>query len=162
MPVVSKAGNQEIKRLLGSPLGQGKTRIFAIAGMIAGLAGVALGIFVIMTLYGESASIASADNAAFHSWLESLTWYTGFGMIAFGVAALFSALSKRKYMLVSLAIGLGMGILAISYINWLRNPAPWGESDFVLFQELILVIEVVAFAPFLIGFIVEIVRIAQE
>jgi len=43
----------EIKRLLGSPLGQGKTRVFAIAGMITGLIGVVIGIIVILTLFPE-------------------------------------------------------------------------------------------------------------
>jgi hypothetical protein len=157
----------EIKRLLGSPLGQGKTRIFAIAGMIAGLAGVGLGIFVIMTLYGVDATIAQGASLlgnppAFNAWLEEITWYTGFGIIAFAVAAIFSGLSKRKYMLVSLAIGLGMGLLAILYINYMRPDTPWSDSNFSLFQSLILLMELVAFVPFLLGFIVEIVRIAQE
>ncbi|HME51585.1 MAG TPA: hypothetical protein VKM55_05165 [Candidatus Lokiarchaeia archaeon] len=157
----------EIKRLLGSPLGQGKTRIFAIAGMIAGLAGVGLGIFVIMTLYGQDATVAQGASLlgnppAFNVWLEQLTWYTGFGMIAFAVAGLFSALSKRKYMLVSVAIGIVMGLLAIFYIDFWRNPTPWPASDFALFQDFILLMELVAFVPFLLGFIVEIVRIAQE
>ena len=153
----------EIKRLLGSPLGQGKTRIFAIAGMIAGLAGVALGIFVIMTLYGEGASIAAADTPEFHTWLEQITWYTGFGMIAFAVAGILSVVSKRKYMLVTVVIGIVMGLLAILYIDFARPMGlPWSDSDFVLFQYLILLMELVAFVPFTLGFIVEIVRIAQE
>ena len=155
----------EIKRLLGSPLGQGKTRVFAIAGMIAGLAGVALGIFVIISLFpDQGADIVkqtTGNPPPFNAWLETLTWYTGFGMIAFAVAAVFSALSKRKYMLVSVAIGILMGVIAILYIDYLR-PAPLTVSDFPLFQDLILLMEIVAFVPFLIGFLVEVVRIAQE
>jgi len=152
----------EIKRLLGSPLGQGKTRIFAIAGMIAGVAGVCLGIFVIMTLYDKAASIAAADTPEFHTWLELITWYTGFGMIAFAVAGVFSAISKRKYMLVSVVIGIVMGLLAIVYIDFGRQTPPWSPDTFAMFQLLILMMELVAFVPFLIGFIVEIVKIAQE
>jgi hypothetical protein len=163
----------EIKRLLGSPLGQGKTRVFAIAGMIAGLAGVGLGIFVILSLFGQDVSITSiinqtlpAEVPAFHAWLQELTWYTGFGMIAFGVAALFSALSKRMYMLVALLIGLGMGILTILYINMWRpyfgQTILWAAESFTVFQMLVLVMELIAFVPFLIGFLVEIVKIAQE
>jgi hypothetical protein len=154
----------EIKRLLGSPLGQGKTRIFAIAGMIAGLAGVGIGIFVILTLFDKTFDIASVFNQTnppspatplFHDWLQSLTIYTGIGMGAFGVAALFSALSKRTYMLVALLIGLGMGIIGILYINQLR-------PNYGTFQILVLLFELVAFTPFLIGFVAEVVKIAQE
>lgn len=157
----------EIKRLLGSPLGQGKTRIFAIVAMIAGLAGVGLGIYVIMTLYGTDYTIAQGSNLSgnpspFNVWLQDLTWFTGFGMIAFVIAGVFSALSKRKYLLVSVAIGIIMGCLAILYIDFWRNTPPWSTADFALFQDLILVMELVAFLPFLLGFIVEIVRIAQE
>ncbi|MHA1847040.1 MAG: hypothetical protein ACTSXU_05295, partial [Promethearchaeota archaeon] len=75
---------QEIKRLLGSHLGKGKTRILAIASMIAGLVGVGFAAFVIITLYDKNVSI-TADDAAFHAWLETLTWYTGFGLLSFGV-----------------------------------------------------------------------------
>ncbi len=166
----------EIKRLLGSPLGQGKTRIFAIAGMIAGLAGVALGIFVILTLYEKTVDITSVANQTalipgakplFNVWLETLTTYTAIGMIAFGVAALFSALSKRTYMLVALLIGLGMGIVCIMYINigrpHINEPiTAWGLDLFNVFQTLILVFELIAFTPFLIGFVAEIIKIAQE
>lgn len=153
----------EIKRLLGSPLGQGKTRIFAIAGMIAGLVGVGFGIFVLISLYpdqGRSITILPTD---LHPWLETLTLYTGIGMIAFGVAALFSALSKRIYMLVALLIGLGMGIIGILYINnWRPTGYDWAESTFSVFQVLILLFELIAFSPFLIGFVAEIIKIAQE
>ncbi len=91
-------------------------------------------------------------------------------MIAFGVAALFSALSKRMYMLVALLIGLGMGIIAILYINTpnigtgFGRPVgyEWVLALFQTFQVLITVFELVAFAPFLIGFIAEIIKIAQE
>jgi hypothetical protein len=168
----------EIKRLLGSPLGQGKTRIFAITGMIAGLAGVALGIYVILSLYtandGSNITVAITSTASqtignpppFHAWLQSLTIFTGIGMAAFGVAALFSALSKRTYMLIALLIGLGMGIVGISYINWLRPNMGitdiWSNDLFSVFQTLILVFELVAFTPFLIGFVAEIIKIAQE
>jgi hypothetical protein len=165
----------EIKRLLGSPLGQGKTRIFAIAGMIAGLAGVAIGIFVILTLYEKTADIATVfnqtnpplpDTPLFHQWLQTLTIYTGVGMAAFGVAALFSALSKRTYMLIALLIGLGMGIVGILYINmWRPNYGvviAWSVDLFSTFQILVLLFELVAFTPFLIGFVAEIIKIAQE
>nr|MDO8116081.1 hypothetical protein [Candidatus Sigynarchaeota archaeon] len=120
---------QEIKRLLGSPLGQGKTRIFAIAGMVAGLTGVGLAVFIIFTLYGMDATTYQANTyecifagilggaSPNNCWLETLTWMTGFGMIAFGVAVLFSVLSKRTYMVVTLAAGLAMGLLTIFYIN---------------------------------------------
>ncbi|NMC06039.1 MAG: hypothetical protein GYA24_12560 [Candidatus Lokiarchaeota archaeon] len=153
----------EIKRLLGSPLGQGKTRIFAIAGMIAGLAGVFFGILVLMSLYPEQGRAITDVPLEFHPWLENLTFTTGFGMIAFGVAALFSALSKRVYMLVALLIGLGMGIIGILYINmWRPAGYNWAESTFSVFQVLILVFELVAFTPFLIGFVAEIIKIVQE
>nr|MDO8083388.1 hypothetical protein [Candidatus Sigynarchaeum springense] len=161
----------EIKRLLGSPLGQGKTRIFAIAGMVAGLVGVGFGIFVLLTLFDNSQYSTTLTQATItDSWLQSLSWPTGLGMIAFGVAALFSALSKRLYMLVALLIGLGMGILAILYINTPNTGSGWGRPTgyiwpltlFQTFQVLITVFELVAFAPFLVGFIAEIIKIAQE
>nr|MDO8110317.1 hypothetical protein [Candidatus Sigynarchaeota archaeon] len=81
------------------------------------------------------------------------------------------ALSKRKFMLVALAIGLGMGILTILYINNWRPyigdavygvTVAWDATAFTLFQFLILLMEIIAFAPFLIGFIIEVVKIAQE
>jgi len=164
----------EIKRLLGSPLGQGKTRIFAIAGMIAGLAGVAIGIFVILTLFEKDITITSTlnqtlplDKPAFNAWLETVTTYTAIGMIAFGVAALFSAISKRMYMLVALLIGLAMGIICVLYVNSSLRPhygdtSPWPVDTFATFQLLILLFELVAFTPFLIGFVAEIIKIAQE
>ncbi len=157
----------EIKRLLGSPLGQGKTRIFAITGMIAGLAGVGLAIFVLLTLFDETqfvrVAIPEPKVQIANSWLELLTWYTGFGMIAFGVAALFSALSKRMYMLIALLIGLGMGITMILYVDYARPSGNlWGADAFNIFQILITIMELVAFSPFLIGFVAEIIKIAQE
>nr|MDO8110829.1 hypothetical protein [Candidatus Sigynarchaeota archaeon] len=76
----------EIKRLLGSPLGQGKTRVFAIAGMITGLIGVVIGIIVILTLFPEQGVniTVSSPIDLINPWLQSLTVYTGVGMIAFG------------------------------------------------------------------------------
>jgi hypothetical protein len=154
----------EIKRLLGSPLGQGKTRIFAIAGMIAGLVGVGFGIFVLFTLFDNTQYTATPPNVGItNAWLEMLTWFTGFGMIVFGVASLFSALSKRTYMLVALLIGLGMGIATILYINnWRPSGISWSVDAFNVFQILITFMELVSFTPFLIGFVAEIIKIAQE
>jgi hypothetical protein len=161
----------EIKRLLGSPLGQGKTRIFAIAGMIAGLVGVGFGIFVIITLYDSTQYVTTPLAATVTDlWLQTLSYSTGIGMIIFGIAALFSLLSKRMYMLVALLIGLGMGILAILYINTPNLGGGWGRpsgmtwilSLFQTFQILIMLFELVAFTPFLIGFVAEIIKIAQE
>ncbi|MHA1681735.1 MAG: hypothetical protein ACTSUE_12060 [Promethearchaeota archaeon] len=152
----------EIKRLLGSRLGKGKTRVLAIGGMIAGIVGVGFAIFVIYTLYGADSSITS-DPGTLHPWLETLTWMTGVGLIAFGVAALLSVVSGRKYMAVTLAVGLIMGLLAILYVNNLRPAGTgWATDTFAVFQLLVLVMELVAFIPFLLGFIVEIVRIIQE
>ncbi|MEX2682587.1 MAG: hypothetical protein Q6373_013385 [Candidatus Sigynarchaeota archaeon] len=161
----------EIKRLLGSPLGQGKTRIFAIAGMVAGLVGVGFGIVVLLTLFDSGRYVQNPGPPATvtinNPWLEELTWFTLFGMIAFGVASLFSALSKRMYMLVALIIGLGMGIAAATYISYGRpgiSPPSltWSADAFGVFQVLITLMELVAFAPFLIGFVAEIIKIAQE
>lgn len=161
---------QEIKRLLGSPLGQGKTRVFAITSIISGLAGVGLAIFVIYTLFSVTDATRNLyecpiqwDPAAgaFDCWLQTLTWFTGIGMIAFGIAAAMAALSKRTYMLVTLAIGLVMGIFTILYVNeWRPTFGPPGVFD--LFQLLILVMEIVAFAPFTLGVVVELVKISQE
>ncbi|MBD3188802.1 hypothetical protein GF325_18380 [Candidatus Bathyarchaeota archaeon] len=159
----------EIKRLLGSRLGKGKTRILAIAGMVAGLVGVGFAIFVIYNLYSEDVGITTVANqisGAFNNWLETLTIFTGIGLIAFGVAAALSLISGRKYMAITLIIGLGMGVLAILYVNWLRpyygEQVEWNVETFGVFQLLLLVMEVVAFAPFTIGFIIEVIRIMQE
>lgn len=161
----------EIKRLLGSPLGMGKTRTFAILGMVIGLVGVGIGIFVIYTAYSKDNSILEDPGQWLtlynKGYLEVLSWGTGIGLAAFGVAFLFGALSKRKYMIVTLAIGLGMGLLTILYINTPQLRPPTTEmaassTVFGLFQLLITLMELVAFLPFTIGVLVEIVRIVQE
>ncbi|MFX0102130.1 MAG: hypothetical protein ACFFCS_21370 [Candidatus Hodarchaeota archaeon] len=157
----------EIKRLLGSPLGMGKTRTFAILGMIIGLVGVGIGIFVIYTAYSEGVDVVTRNGGAdYHPWLEMLSWGTGIGLGAFGAALLFGALAQRKYMIVTLAIGLGMGLLTILYINtpdFRPSDAEMAiSSTFGLFQLLLTLMELVAFIPFTLGVIIEMVRIIQE
>ena len=155
----------EIKRLLGSPLGMGKTRTFAIIGMVAGFVGVAVAIFVIYTLLSETVAITGHANGEIE-WREQLVYGTLIGIIAFGVAFLFGALSKRKYMMVTLLIGLGMGIITIVYISFgrphLDDGDVWSVDLFNIFQLLITMMELVAFVPFTLGVVVEIVRIVQE
>ena len=166
---------QEIKRLLGSPLGQGKTRIFAITSMVAGVAGIVIGVFVLYILFSQdyNSIITPMEGGGwptgfevYNGWLQTMTWGTGIGMIAFGAAALFAALSGRTYILITLIIGLGMGIVSIAWINWLRPTISqgflWSEDTFSLFQTLVAVMTIVSFAPFTIGLIAELIRIAQE
>jgi hypothetical protein len=164
---------QEIKRLLGSPLGQGRTRVFAIIGMIAGLAAVSLCIAVIYILYTgpltTPPTVAWLTNTADYNvgYLEVMMWVTGFSMIAFGVSFVFSLLSKRWFLVITEIIGVAFGVFLILYVDFLRpglnNPSLMSiATTFSLFQTLVLVLELIAFVPFLIGFLAEIIRILQE
>ncbi|MHA1370100.1 MAG: hypothetical protein ACTSRA_10345, partial [Promethearchaeota archaeon] len=141
----------EIKRLLGSPLGQGKTRIFAYAGIFLGFAAVGMAVYLLYTLYDVTAEklvdatpvaciwpqLGSASGCTFQdNYLQSITWFTIIGMILFGLALLFSGLAGRKYMAVTLLVGLIMGIITILYISYGR-PTAWSQPGILsLFQTL--------------------------
>jgi hypothetical protein len=161
---------QEIKRLLGSPLGQGKTRVFAIVGMIAGLAAVAMAIAVIYILYTvpptTPPALAWLQNSADYNvgYLQLMTYITGASMIAFGVSLVFSALSKRWFLVITEIIGVAFGVFLILWIDYLRpgTTAMSLAGTFSLFQTLVLVLALIAFVPFVIGFLAEIIRILQE
>jgi hypothetical protein len=91
----------------------------AVLGVI--LAFVAIGIYgwvIYIILWVDPAILPLSES--FHSWLEDIASYMGYGALGLILALIFSAMARRKYMSIALVLSICVALLTVCYINYWR------------------------------------------
>ncbi|MBD3185863.1 hypothetical protein GF325_03455 [Candidatus Bathyarchaeota archaeon] len=148
----------------GRLLDSKQKKIAAYIGTLVCLLSLVAPVFVIFTLYSRNYTITTL-GVPYHDWLESMSWATGYGLIALGIGGLMVVIARRKLLSTALLISMFSGVFAIIYINYLR-PMTWDpgsvQETFDIFQMIILVLELMVISPCVIGVIAEAAIIGQE
>jgi hypothetical protein len=137
--------------------------VIAAIGVI--LAFVAIGCYgynIYVLLNGTDAIMADFDS--FHVWLEEVSFFAGYGALGMLLALIFSAMARRKYISIALAISILVALSMVSYINWFRpTDFPWTTGGALTeFKIIVGCLVCIVIGSWLLGTIVEVYLLTHD
>ncbi|HME53846.1 MAG TPA: hypothetical protein VKM55_16580 [Candidatus Lokiarchaeia archaeon] len=132
---------------------------FSILGVIFGFAGVAFYGYSLESLISGSATITN-DYNMFHHWLQSVSFFGGFGAVVFMIALFFTLIARKKLLSLVIILSFVIGVIAAVYIDlWrpLGDPPvnPWNDTTLLNFEILVGVLLCIGIVGFVIIVVVQ-------
>lgn len=123
---------------------------FTMLGLIFGFAGVALfGYSLKSLLSGDASYLADFNN--FHHWLETVSFFAGFGGVVFLISFFFAMVGRRKLLSLVIIGSCIIGIITAVYIDlWRPVGDGWDATTLLNFRILIGILESIGIGWFVI------------
>ncbi len=140
--------------------------VSAVFGVIFAFLAIGVYGYVLYVLLTIDPAILSI-SAPFHTWLETISSFTGYGVLGLLLALVFSALARRKYMCIAIVLSICVATFTVLYINFWRpyygidnwNLYPNTLKSFKIFVGCMICITV---GSWLLGTIVEVYLLTHD
>ncbi len=141
-------------------------KIYATIGLVLGFIAIGMATYATVTLLLADLALVH-DVTMYHPWLETVTTWTGYATIVLMGALVLCLIARRKYIIITIVLGLAVALGLVIYINWFRPylgqpPTLWDAELLRYFKILVGVLEIAAFIPLLVGAFIEISLLTQD
>ena len=129
-----------------------------VIGLVFGIIGFLFVVYAMYALIFESFTSVPINFAAYHAWLEKISWSTGLGMMALVLSFLFLISGSRAFIamlfLISILLGLGI-VLWVNYFRPVDTVMLFNINEYSRFKNLITSMEILVAALFITGVVSE-------
>jgi hypothetical protein len=133
---------------------------FLILGFFFAFAGIALYASAMVYTIGGTLATVSSSSIEFHQWLESISFFAGFGAVVLMIALFFALVGRQKLLSLVILASFILGILTAIYVDVWRplgdaGSNPWDAATLLNFQALVIGLECIAIGLYVADFVLQ-------